>query len=140
MTIVIYRDKTLAADTLITHGDTVWAYAKKIIKAPDGSLAGAAGNLSFVQEFLDWASRVDREEYDPPKSSHTNQALLITKKTVLYYTGPRPIVMTAKYIAIGCGTDIAYGALWMGASADQAVNAAIAHNGKCGGTIDHVIL
>lgn len=140
MTIVVYRDRVLAADTLLSAGSTAWAFGKKIRKAKDGSLIGACGNISFVQEFLDWGEQENRCEFEPPKSNQINQGLLVSWKQTLYYVGKNPVPIKGPYFALGSGSDIALGALWMGASAQQAVNAAISHNVHCDGTIDSVEL
>lgn len=99
-------------------------------------MVGGCGNLSFLQQFLDWAMAADREDYEPPKTGSKNQGLIVTENRIFYYAGPKPTIITAPYIAIGSGTDIALGAFWMGANAQQAVNAAISHNAYCGGGID----
>lgn len=134
MTIVAYREGLLASDTLITANETSWAYGKKIIKA-NGILAGGCGDMSFVQEFLHWASYKNRDELEPPKSSSSNQGIIISPKNILYYVGKKPIPLKTSYLAIGSGFEIALGAFWMGASAAKAVKAAMVHNIHCGGEI-----
>ncbi len=136
MTIVVYRNGVLAADTLLSAGQTAWAFGKKIRQAKDGALIGACGNIAFVQEFLDWAEQENRCEFEPPKSSSTNQGILITKKQTLYYVGKNPVPIKGPYFVLGSGSDIAMGALWMGATAIEAVHAAIDHNVHCDGQVE----
>lgn len=138
MTIIVYRDGILASDTLITDPDTNsrQGYSKKIIKAKDGALAGASGDAEYCCDFLEWA-KTDRATPPPKdKTKGYNSAILILPNGEIHsYYGQKHDIMMDKWIAIGAGQFVAQGALYMGATAREAVKAAIKYNTLCGGKV-----
>lgn len=138
MTVIAYRDGILAADSKIVEDDVNCGEVEKIVKCPDGSLAGACGNYSYLCDFLEWAKMEDRDEYDPPKwiDRDCDYGLLILpngEAHCYYYKSHK--VWVNKFIAMGSGQSVALGAFYMGATAEQAVEAAIRYNNYCGGPI-----
>jgi hypothetical protein len=60
-----------------------------------------------------------------------------TDGTVQHWEGREKYTVRSKngYDAIGSGGRVAVGAMWKGASAEEAVHAAIAHDSACGGEV-----
>lgn len=55
MTVIVYRDGVMAADTASWIGDVIATTAQlKVRRTPDGGLAAAAGQVPQVQQFHDW--------------------------------------------------------------------------------------
>lgn len=140
MTTIAYRDGCLAADTLVsvqTHRD---GYATKIAKLGP-YLAGASGYHAMTLKFLDWfrmgmpADRTPEmgmnrdEKYDTYGHIFCPDGLIVTFSP-LGWTKRR-----APYYATGSGCDYAYGAMSMGATAEEAVRAALVHETASGGPI-----
>lgn len=140
MTIVVYRDGVMAADSLVTDHDLRCGAVRKIQKI-NGCLVGAAGGLAEVQMFFAWYAA--RAGTDRPVLTDDNFEGLVVMpggQVNWYGHGLLPTRLDAPYHAIGSGFKVAMGALWMGASAERAVECAIALNIRCGGPIDVIRL
>lgn len=137
MTIIAYRNKELAADTLVVFGTLKCYNTTKIIKA-NNILAGAAGDNIYCLEFLDWASKGCIGK--PPKTKD-DQGLVVTAngEIRIYYSDKFDIVQD-DYVAIGSGCDVALGALYMGANSYNACLAAMNHVSSCGGKVELLTL
>lgn len=62
VTVLIYRDGTMAADTATFRGDFITSTtARKIIRTPRGALVGCAGELTCIDRFNAWAMT----DFDP---------------------------------------------------------------------------
>jgi hypothetical protein len=137
MTTIVYRNGILAADSQITFGSKLMG-ATKIVRAHDGVLAGAGGKGGYAREFLDWA--VGDRRSTPPEAKEGDDFM---DRGCLFYPDARVEVFEASgrmiyhppYYAFGSGGSEALGALYMGATAEQAVAAAIAHDIYTGGDI-----
>lgn len=147
MTTVAYRDGIMAADSMLTIGDTRLAHAAaKLVAASDGSIAGASGDTSLCQAFLQWVESESMSCCVPPPAAigdfRYTGIVVSPGGTVLLYDGsPHPIRLEpAPYIAIGSGRDAALGAMAMGASAAAAVAIASEIDIYTGGRITTVSL
>lgn len=137
----------MAADSGSWYGSAVHPWTRKVARGPDGSLYGAAGNAAECAAFMGW---VDGGCLDaPPKareigpddearSSFTvlvaapdGPLLLLTARGSEVYPG-------APYMAIGAGAETAFGALYMGATAEQAIEATIMHGNGAVGPVQSV--
>lgn len=138
MTVIAYRDGVMASDSLIVHGTRYTGTVKKVTKTKDGWLAGGAGQVSDVNQFLEWAETRDPET--PPLEALN--ALLVSPKGVVYCVENdlAPYEVKAEFFSEGSGDQIAMGAMAMGASAEEAVKIAIKYNIGCGGKIQVVKL
>ncbi len=138
MTSIVYRDGVLASDTLISDrgSNLAWAHTRKIVKSKSGWLAGAAGSMEEVAAFLDWVKREEWKE-DFPKACKSLEGILIDPNGKISYLEGRVnrIKITDPYVSVGSGTNVALGALYMGATAIEAVNAAIYYCIDCGGDV-----
>lgn len=135
MTTVTYRNGTMAADSGSWAGDAAHGWARKVIRGKDGTLYGYAGNAAQADEHLRWVEagatgdepKADREGQDGKDSSFiilkvppNGPVQLVTARGSEQYPD-------AKYYAIGAGAPAAFGALFMGATAEQAIEAAKEH-------------
>lgn len=134
MTVVAYRNGIIAADTLMTTEGLKVGNVRKVVKTSDGCLAGVAGTIDYCAEFLAWA-QTDRE-YPAPKYNKDSEAILIDASgKIHYYCGKQHIVILDAYMAIGCGAPYALAAMYVGADAKDAVDAAMHLHTNCGGRI-----
>lgn len=140
MTCIAYRHGELAADSAGSSGGTFDGGCTKIVRNKKGDLAGASGEAVYHAAFIAWFLR--GEKGAPPDAvrhgdaAGSSKGLIIRRKgTIEVYEFTGKYFVEAKYYAIGSGRDIAFGAMHAGASARQAVEAAIAHDTSCGGKI-----
>lgn len=147
MTIIVYRDGIMAADMQVTGGNSVKGFSRKIAKNTKGDLIGLAGDAGWAAAVLAWF--LQGEKSKPPTyvdpSDHSCGSVLIVRaknpKIVHRIMGDDNWYVAAMHgtasggFCIGSGNEIAAGALFMGASAIDAVKAAIALECGCGGDI-----
>lgn len=145
MTVICYRDGIMAADSLSSHNGRRVASVKKIVRSEDGNLAGSAGDASDCGAFRSWIAAGGPKETIPKLSNEDGDfdAIMVTPDRRMFMLDGSllPIPFDAPFCAIGSGAPIAIGAMHMGATAEQAVEAAIAHNCYCHGPIqiEHLI-
>lgn len=108
----------------------------KIVKAPDGVLAGAAGHSGMCSEFLRWVE--EGRGWEIPGRWFTEKTgiealLLLPDRTMLYYASPRPDKLLDDFTAIGVGAPLAQAARYMKGSVLDCVKAAMHVSTECGG-------
>ncbi len=152
MTIAVYRDGVLAADSMCDDGSLVKSMNdKKIFVAPSKvAMISCAGYASFIQRFVDWWMPLNDYDRDPllcasrspaelrgGELSDGFRALEVFRdgRVFLWDEGMAPYRQEQKWHAIGCGIDMAWGALAMGATAEQAVSVCCEHGVHTGGEI-----
>jgi ATP-dependent HslUV protease subunit HslV len=136
-----YRDGVLAADRLVTWNTHRDGYISKARK--NGPfLACASGDLTVAQAFFDWfmsglpkGREPDMRPFGEEKYRTTGH-IFMPDGLILCLTHIGWNHMRAPYQAGGSGCDYAFGALAMGATAEQAVRAALVHETASGGPID----
>lgn len=135
MTVIAYRDGFVSVDSLAISGG-VKSTLQKFAIVGDALLVGTGFQTQFLQ-FVHWYKNgadpakwptVDRNDY-------TGVIVFEGGKILEYEWLPHPIEIIDPYIAWGSGCDIAMGAMYMGASAEQACMAAAEHHNGCGGQI-----
>jgi hypothetical protein len=138
LTIIAYRYGVLAADTECHNVDTIVGHRTKIMRI-NGGRVGMTGYLPLGLAIIDWLKAGQKGPMpDNPASPDDSCAVLwIPDRGGVYlaefgFVTPQP---RAPYYAYGIGSDIALGAFWHGATAPEAVRAAIAHHAKCGGRV-----
>ena len=123
VTTIVYRDGIMCGDTAVFDRGTYCGRAKKVFRAPDGSIGGAAGALSVVARFGQWVE--GGAEGIPPSipPSDDSECLLVRPDGRVWWIGPdcEPTELIGDYFAAGSGFKIAMGALAMGATAQQAL-------------------
>jgi hypothetical protein len=145
MTTIAYRDGVMAADSGAWAGDAAHGWARKLAKGPDGTLYGTAGNAAEATTFLDWVEggcvgarpAAVREGEDGKDSSFivlaappTGRLILITARGEEKYDAP--------YYAVGGAAACAFGALFAGASAETAIEAAKEHGSSAFGRVQTI--
>lgn len=121
MTTVAFRDGCMAADTQVT-GDFV-VRAQKIMRLPDGGVAGGCGLWSRAYAGLRWLA--DGEQGEPPKIKGATLLIAKADGSLWLAEGEFPAYpLLDKYTAIGAGAMAAMTAMNGGASAGEAVKAA----------------
>lgn len=128
MTTIAYRDGIIVADTMVSESGRRCGRAIKIFRR--GSvLAGVSGCLSSMIEFRDWFSGGMRG--DPPsmvlKTGEDSEAMVVANGLILSFGKDGWDYMRAEYHAIGSGAPLALGAMAVGATAREAVEAAASH-------------
>lgn len=135
MTTIVYRDGILAADSLVTDRGARCFTVTKIGRI-NGSLWGAAGSLDGMQAFMDWARNGAPQDRMPRLGEEFEGVNVTPDGSILWYgQSLSPARMHAPYVAIGSGFRIALGALWMGATAKQAVECCASIDMQTGGDI-----
>lgn len=138
MTTIAYRDGVLAADSAVSVNDLLSASMRKIVCRADGDMAGAAGHAAYCCRFLEWFS--SGETVEAPKATrgdyYVDRGVIFRRNgDIKIYEELGRSIVRAPYFAIGSGSHLAIGAMHAGASAPEAVRAAIAHDPYSGGDI-----
>jgi hypothetical protein len=158
MTVIAWDGKTLAADRLLLRGGTK-TYGTKIFKIGNNfyGFAGNSDSCRQVQAYFqrladggdaDWPDCQKSEDYCIVLEIETrlwNDAdqdctTKVFKHAKVYDKYPLGKLVEGGYHAIGSGDALALAAMHTGASAEQAVLAAIHHADGCGGTVDTLTL
>lgn len=133
MTTIAYRDGVLAADSGVWHGDAVNMWARKVVKGYDGVLYGLTGNAAEAGAYIAWVS--NGYAGDEPKARPLDKDDASSFVVVIAEAGQPIKIKTAygietydaPYISIGGGAQACYGAMFAGANAETAIQAAIEH-------------
>jgi hypothetical protein len=139
MTVIVYKDGVLAADRMCsTAVDLINGYHTKI-HSQDGMMWGSAGPAEDGYAFDAWV-RANRPGEQPELRTGEDGfvgILIEADGVVRHYDGKLvPFPIESPYHAIGNGDMVAFGAMYMGATAEQAVLAACHHVLGCGGGVD----
>ena len=133
----------MAADSRCSAGGTVTGNVDKIFKNKRGDLCGVCGSSVLSAEFARWF--LNKERGPVPKLGSEDSSIsamvvrsgLLTKVEIFEGAGSFEFsdCETGSYYATGSGYEIALGAMHAGASAFDAVRAAIHHDTRSGGPI-----
>ena len=144
MTTIVYRNGILASDSLCTRNGVVVGEYEKIVDL-HGFLMGGSGDLAKVCQLFEWFEAHGPWDKPPAppeacKAKENEDYTIIfiqktTGKTWELDNGGQPHLLLSPFMAIGSGRQLALGAMEMGASAEQAVLAAIKHDIYSGGQI-----
>lgn len=141
MTTVVYRDGFIAGDTGVSIGGVSSGFMSKVARNCAGDLAGVSGHALSGQRFLEWFAGGERGDL-PPAIETTDlldRWIVIRRRTpsqiTIIETEGR-LTLTAPYYALGSGREVALGALFMGATAELAVHAALEHNAESFGEVE----
>lgn len=135
MTIIAYRDGILAADSGAWYGDAFLGHGNKIDVLPDASLLATSGTWSDGELAREWFSGDQTGER--PKMDDSFGGLLVRPGGLVLQLGSKciPFELRAPFHADGSGHEIAIGAMHMGATAIQAVEAACEWSSRCRGPV-----
>lgn len=146
MTVVVYKDGVMAADTRIVHSDAGIMRSTKLLRKRIGRrdhLLGFAGDVSYATLYCDWyGSKQPMPEQlrSIPEDRRFNVLILIGKQLYEADGICRPIEIEARFHAIGSGAQAALGAMRHGATALQATNIACDIDHNCGRPVQTMIL
>lgn len=143
MTTIAYRQGVIAADSYVSAGELMLDQTQKLHTLYDGSVVGFSGDLSESQVTLEmlqshegpWEKLDFKGERDP------HHFILVTpsrRVLTFHYKNRRMLSQRLSYTALGTGKELALGAMAHGASAIEAVRAAIKHDINSGGRIRSV--
>ena len=125
MTTIAYRSGRLCTDTQLNDDDTFVGRCFKGGKTEDGYLWAACGFTRYLGPLREW---VEKREGDPPTLEETTFVMVTAEGVVKSWTSHGWVEFQAEYYAWGSGRDYALGAMAVGASADEAVEAACRHD------------
>lgn len=136
MTVIAYRDGLIACDSMCISGG-MKSNVNKFARPANAILFGSGEQSAFLQLVswyvgganpADWPTSINRNDF-------TSMIVAQGGRIFEYEHLPYPIEIIDPYSAWGSGRDIAMGAMYMGATAEQACMAAAQHNNGCGGKI-----
>lgn len=136
MSVIVCSDGVMSADSSINSGDLCLPFPKIWALPTNSAIAGAVGPLQQVALLQQWTQGDMKPENFPVLPNSGTQLLILSKqKGVVRYRGTStPYLHGHQKLAIGEGAPFAYGALYMGATAEQAVAAAIEYSPHCNGS------
>lgn len=136
MTVIAYKDGLLASDSAISSDIVYIASMKKVIRTSAGWLVGGCGDVVHVVRFLSWAEAGFKARSRPPPSEDfAGMAIAPDGSLSLFEKDMMAFPVSAPFLAIGSGADLALGAMAHGASAAQAVEIAIQFCHGCKGPV-----
>ena len=121
----------MAGDTGSWIGNVRHSVPTKVGKSPDGILVGCTGRAGKCVAFLEAVHSSPRHEWQTPVADGDGadfMALVVEDGviTILAAHGVEPVI--GSYFAIGSGAEFAMGAMYAGADAEGAVEAAAEHS------------
>ena len=137
MTTIAYRDGTMADDCQTTAGggQIVSLTAPKCY-SHNGNVLGVSGLVGDNLKILEWF--LDGMKTSHPKIDEDSEGLIINADGEMYGLWENQFMTRlegCEFYAIGSGSPIALGAMHMGATAIEAVEAAIEYDIYTGGEI-----
>lgn len=136
MTTIAYRDGVLAADGRVTmNGLIVTDECRKITRLSDGSLFALCGDDVLEPRIIKWLE--DCEEGPPPQGKDFTAILVEVDGSLHVFNGVGDFNLQPypDFAAFGSGLELAYGAMEVGATAEEAVVAAARRDSRTGGAI-----
>lgn len=135
MSIVVWDGKTLASDRGASDGPTIWEVTK-LRTFKDFALVGVGPSLE-VGRLTDWYLNGSHTDKFPYTGAGAKLLVCRNKKLFEYSNSSLPNIFDEHHkVAFGSGKDFAFGALAMGATAEQAVHIACRYSTSCGHGVD----
>lgn len=148
MTTIVYKDGYLSGDGRVTLGDTIISDDTVKVFKVNNCLIGFAGRyasgLNFVKWFEEWDTANQAQEELPFVTVKIPELLpdedfqavvAYPDGVVMSYEGGNMFYAITPPIALGSGTDFAYGAMDAGMSAEEAVKIACKRDVSSGGVV-----
>lgn len=136
MSVVVWDGVTLACDSDMNDGQVKLPF-KKIWEQNWGKfrkLYGVCGPIHECMKLRAWVEQGLAPAEFPELSLETHLVEVTSSLAVFRYTNNGILNVTGK-LAVGSGRDFAYGAMFMGANAEEAVRAAIKYSASCSGEV-----
>ena len=110
----------MAADSQFTHQNLI-TKGDKIFQVGD-DIIGYAGDVEAGVAFIEWKKGGEK----PVELDEDFEAIVLSKSGKITWYGPKllPIVIKEKFTALGSGSHLAIGAMYRGASPEEAVKIA----------------
>lgn len=133
MTTIAYRDGYVAADSASWREDTFLGYIDKILVAEDGTVFTGCGAISEVRSIFE---AYEARQNLPESKSATTIQFHPKKRIMEYIEDYSPMLKDPRdYMAWGSGYKLALGAMAAGATAEEAVKAAVKHDAFTAGKV-----
>jgi len=134
MSVLVWDGETLACDSDMNDGqvkvpfDKTWREGQR--------LCGVVGPIADCVKLRDWVRGGAIPDRYPTIAPDAYLVIVYPNGELTRFTATGiPIATFHKRIALGTGRDFAYGAMFMGASATDAVRAAIKYSASCSGEV-----
>lgn len=134
MTVIVYDHKRheIAVDSACTGGSIRFGNVTKFVELPDGRLALGCGTLANVKLIFDALKAGET----PDTAWYEDTCIVMVESGRVYACDESPYRdETKRSWAWGTGMEVALGALYMGATAEQAAQAACKYVNTCGGPV-----
>jgi ATP-dependent HslUV protease subunit HslV len=135
MTILAYRNGVLAARARTITLRSVSQRVAMLARTPSGWRGGAIGESSDCEAFLSWLDGGPDFSRLPIAAKRCHGLLIDPSRQLYCLSGAGVVSCSDPFVAVGSGSDFAYGAMEMGASAEQAVAVAIRRDRTAGGSV-----
>lgn len=137
MTVIVYRDGVLAADTGAFMGNIIVGNVHKLHRTPRGVLVACAGNVPDVYRFRKWADRGFLDSERPEKTQDFGALTVAPDGEITKYTAEfHPYPVASPYAVEGCAEEFLWALLLVGKTAAQCVRMAIEHNCYAAGRVE----
>ncbi|NHN93643.1 Ntn hydrolase family protein [Acetobacter sicerae] len=137
MTIVAWRDGVLASDTMMATGYGVKTGYRPKIYAKGHNAVGFSGDVAALSAILRWIEAAD--EGAIPQAGGSGYSALVflgaDRRLILLEDGGMQELDPSKPRAIGAACELAYGALFHGATAVDAAKICAEYHKDCGGSV-----
>jgi hypothetical protein len=138
MTVIAYKDGVMAADTMLSAHNSQ-SRAQKIVRLPDGGVAGGCGLWTRAYSVLSWladggdAGARKGDSPEPPNVADAQVLIARPDGSLWLLEDEFPAYPLRDAIAsIGCGSDAALMAMTLGLSAVEAVSRVTRQDVLCG--------
>lgn len=142
MTCVAYKDGVMAADTMLSSFNSQ-CRAQKIVRLPDGGMAGGCGSWVRAYAVLQYLAAGGPMEAKEGSPNATDASVLVAKPdgTLWLIDGEFPAYPLMDTVAaVGCGSDAAMMAMSLGLSAVEAVARVTKQDVLCGDPVQSLEL
>jgi hypothetical protein len=150
VTVICIKDSVIAADGACWYGSVKAELSKqKVVRSLDGALGAAVGDSSYTEFFRVWFASTGRREergFYRPKGDplvivkddeHSFGAMWVEPdgEVVMLENDGRPYLVGRGPHAIGPAKEMAFGAMYAGASAEEAVRICVERHDCAGGEV-----
>lgn len=136
MSIIVYDGITLVIDSAAIHEGVKIPLVKHWSVDEQCVIVTGVGNAAQISLMRDWfMAGADPDKFPKSQALGSPWCELIVvnhRGLVRYENTPSPVEHGRNKCAFGSGKDFAYGALAVGATAEQAVTAALQYSPECG--------
>lgn len=140
MTTIAYRDGVIAADRGTSAGSLLTYQRTKIARNPAGDLLGACGSTAINQAHLDWfrgGEKGPQPELKARGGGDCDIAIIVrVGEAIIEMDDDGSYPINELFTAIGSGREFALGAMFAGATAEEAIEAAMRYDPYSWGGID----